>query len=181
MGDNQPVERIAGPADIKGRIKQIDGHGVVDGPARIPIQGIARTGSQPHTLGFLQKGQFEKTDWRDVQTACAHQAATTRVSRMYPNESVGIEQNHTLDLGLKSNPALPDCHVQFPSSTAGSRISMTDAAGAGLRRASSKTMRKRNFPRSMVTGLPFAAWSRTPAKFWRACVAVYRGICTLYN
>ena len=57
----------------------------------------------------------------------------------------------------KDRPALPERQVQFPSATAGSRISMTELAARRTRRFSSKTRRKRNWPRSIMTDWPPAA------------------------
>jgi hypothetical protein len=79
------------------------------------------------------------------------------VSRVHPNQGVGVEKDHTVVRRLKDKPARPERQVQFPSATVGSRISMTELALRGARRFSSKTRRKRNRPRSMVTDWPPAA------------------------
>jgi hypothetical protein len=157
VGNDETVEGIVCPTQIDGRIEEIEGHGVVDGPAGIVAEGATGAGGKSNALGLFQKCQFEQADGRNVKAARACECPTARVSRVHPNKGVGVEEDHPVVVRLKDKPAVPDRQVQFPSATAGSRISMTELALRSALRFSSKTRRKRNWPRSITTDWPPAA------------------------
>jgi len=84
VGNDETVEGIARPTLIYGCIEEIQGHGVVDGPARIVAEGGAGAGRKANALDLLQECQFEQADGRNAEAACTCQCSTARVSRVHP-------------------------------------------------------------------------------------------------
>ena len=185
MGNEEPIERIMGPANAERLGEPRRRRRIVLQPSAVRGQvGHGSVPLQSQTAALYQKLDLEQTRRRDVQPrAGTRQRRGSSVMVLHPDEGVRVEKNHRRrDRPLKVSPLDDQLQVHCPSATAGSRISIRGRRDRRVRGRTGSAHSTNRVPRrSMTTGSPRSAVSSISASRDRSSELLQRFICTLYN
>src|SRR5262245_31895315 len=183
MGNEQPIERISRPSDLKSGFEPLHSRRIIEEPMRAGDHLRHMATAQTNPPGFEQELQLEQCGRRQVQPFAARsQRSHAIVPLLHPYGAIGVEENHDRRRRpAKRMPSALQSQRHCPEATSLSTVSMIDRparARFDLRIARMTYLTSR---RSMTTAPLRSASSRTSANRSRAIDTVYRFTrCTLY-